>query len=138
MWEQTKDKTLLCFARHILWMYAWCVLIGSERKKRKGKNKTCSRQVPWLWKIGLQPNFQKKGKIKRKRLTLYVAYVCFMFFFLFFVISLLRNFFLCWDRRSSDVPPTLLELYSSRAGSDSELYPDFDHLMLQSVMGYQL
>ena len=45
----------------------------------------------------------------------------------FFLLSAcLWNFFLCRDRLSSDVPPTLgaALLCSSRVGSDPGLYPD--------------
>ena len=62
-------------------MYAWCVLIGSERKKEKRKEQDVFKIGSMIVENRTANNFQKKGKIRRKRLTLYVAHVRLVFFF---------------------------------------------------------
>ena len=136
MWKQTKDKTLLCFARHILWMYAWCVLIGSERKKEKRKEQDVFKTGSVIVENRTATKFSEEGKNKEKKINI-VCCICVFSCFLVICLPL---------KISSCVMPdgaVMCQLHSEQPfyvalGRVLIWCSDFDQLMLQTVTGYQL
>ena len=76
-------------------MYAWCVLIGSERKKEKRKEQDVFKIGSMIVENRTATKFSEEGKNKEKKINIVCCICVFHVFFFCFLLSAFFAIFSC-------------------------------------------